>query len=519
MTTATLRPNGTITGSPTIVPSGTAHGVTSDDSDSTYFTTTGTEFFYDFVSLNLTTTTLPTGSMVKAMRFKWRGRSDSAATAAGRLRATLSGTTTIADWDGPIFTTTLGDITSGYYTLDDLSQSYVDGLVLDVFVDDPTKAMRAYELYVDLVYVEQPVVTATAITPDPYTAATYVWFGWTPDLDAAGGAQTNWQVKVFDQTTWGAGFTGLDPDTDTPYWTNTLASGTPYTYLGPLENSDTYRAYVRIAQTVNGVTFWSDWDYDEFTLSVTTADVDALEVTADPAGLIEVSVDIDVGGHAWEYIEVQRSTDAKATWQNVRGATFVDAVSSDNPFISNASSSNFAVNDYEVPNGTSAWYRARATWYSSGLPITGSWVESTAAVSWTSTDMWLKSVTDPTLNTTWRRRKTGHTRLRSRRAGVFDVVGSAYRVVVTDVRSATSGKLQAVTYTAAEETDMNALLDGSDVVLIQWPASYGLDDLYAVIVTDEQTAVVERAGDPYRFWTFDYVEVDIPGDEWAGSLL
>ena len=515
MSAVVLRPNGTITAADSLTGGATAHAVTSDDSDASYFTDN------DTVVLDFGTTTVGTGSIIKQFRFRWRGRGDAGLAIAkvgiGDLYSlTYTDVTTTLATRTAAYITPSAPVPAGVFsgTVQDVIdllgvQGFVDALTMEF---DPgygvlafgADAMRGYEAYIDLVYVTIPVAVVTAVT-DPYTASTIVPIAWTNTLDSDGGAQTRYEVKVFTDAQYGAG--GFDPATSTPYYTTgEVISSALTANVGPLENADTYRAYVRVAQTVNGASHWSAWAFDEFTMDVSTADVDTVVGSPGPSeSSILVTVTRDGASEAWEFVEVQRSIDAGTTWTDVRGATYVD---------STGNATTFTVTDYETPNGQATLYRARATYLSSGLPITGSWTTS-ASISWASDLTWLKAPTDPTLNMTLCMSARMPYR-RNRRSGVFQVLGRAAPVVVSDVRSSRSGSLIVETDTTDEADDLVALLDGSPIVLVQFPPEFDIDDKYIAVLSDEELFRSMVAGNVWREWSIEYVEVNAPADPDAG---
>lgn len=507
MTTATLRPNATITAADSLTGAASAHAATSDDSDSTYLTDN------DTVALGFGTTTLPSGAIVKQARYRWRGRGDSWYAAATITLYNSFYGTVVQDFIYPI-STSLTTRTGVYATITDPFsagyQNIVDTLALrfepGIGISLGLDALRVYEAYIDVVYVTQPSTSVTAVSPDPYTASTTIPIAWTNTLDSDGGAQTRYEIKVFTDAQYGAG--GFDPDTSTPYYTTgEVVSAALTADVGPLENGDTYRAYVRVAQTVNGASHWSDWAYDEFTMDVTTSDVDTVTaVGQSDLGKITVTVAWDSGSTGWEYIEVQRSVDGGTTYADVRGAAYVATADS--------GATDFVVVDYEVPNGTTAKYRARATYLSSSLPITGAWVES-SDVEWASEDCWLKAPDDPTLNMTFCLADRTPFR-RQRRTGVFSVLGAAAPVAVSDVRTKRTGTLLLELLEDYEATELAAILDGSSVILVQFPDTMDIDDMYVVVVNDEETFRSRNAEVLWRFWELDYVEVDAPADPDSG---
>lgn len=498
MSTVDLRPNGTVTAADSVTGAASAHAAASDDSDSSYFVDG------DNVVLDLETHTLST-AVTKSLQLTIRGRADSGlvpTNANCRLRSGGLENTWVQLTFVELPDTIVERSASAAVSL---TQTQLDALVFSAYMFGSAD-LRVYEVTATLTYVAQPSTTVTAVSPDPYTASTLVPIAWTNTLDADGGDQTRYEIKVFTDAQYGAG--GFDPDTSTPYYTSgEVVSASAGADVGPLENGDTYRAYVRVAQTVNGALHWSDWAYDQFTMDVDTADVDTVTAVAtDASGLITITVEWDNASEGWAYIEVQRSIDGGATWVDVRGATYVATVDS--------GATDFTVTDYEVPNGVDANYRARATYLSSGQPITGSWVESSAE-SWNSTDCWLKAPNDPTLNTTFKLGGRDEYR-RRRRSGVFEVLSADAPVVVSDVRSTRSGVLRVVTESAAEAAALSDLLDGAAVLLVQFPSSMDIADAYLAVLDDTEVFRMESADLVNRMWALSYVEVTAPADPDAG---
>lgn len=496
MTTTTLRPNATISTADTLTGGASAHAVTSDDSDSSFWVDN------DIVQVGFGTLTL-SPDVTKQIRFRARAEVPDG-NPAGTVYVYLLKSASAQIVKTPLsLTTALATFTDAYIPVT-LTQTEINGLRIKV-EGDAGFVHSFYELYIDLVTVDQPVVAVDAVT-DPVTTTTIVPVSWVNTLDADGGGQTRYQVRAFTDAQYGAG--GFDPDTSDAYYdSGVVVSSATSANVGPLETGDTYRAYVRVAQTVNGALHWSDWDYDEFTVTVDTADVDTVAAVAtDVSGLITVTVERDTGSESWEFVEVQRSIDAGATWVDVRGATYVDATGDADTFV---------IVDYEAPNGVDVDYRARATRILSTLPITGSWVETSASESWSSTDCWLKAPNAPTLNVTFKLGGRDPVR-RARRTGVFSVVGLDAPVTVSDVRSKRSGTLRVVTETSGEAEDLDELLVGSAVLLVQFPASMDIAGAYVAVIDDEDVFRMASADLVSRMWSLRFVEVVSPSDPDAG---
>lgn len=515
MTTATLRPNGTLVAFDSLGGgAGSSHAATNDDSDTTYGVTNNLAVGAIPVQLNNGTTTLPSGSVTKQVRVRARVRGDSTTTSARAFIQTTEGGPAVAAVDGrTVNAATIQDITGSYVPVT-WTQSNVDQVLLAAGVyGEGDSSVRFYELYIDLMYVTQPSVAVDAVSPDPYTASTIVPISWVNTLDADGGGQTRYEVKVFTDAQYGAG--GFDPDTSEPYYTSGIVVTNPGIFglgaeteadVGPLEDGDTYRAYVRVAQTVNGALHWSDWDYDEFTMDVTTSDVDSVTLapTDDAGASIVVTVNWDAGTQPWNFVEVQRSIDYGTTWVDVRGATYAPAL---------AGNTEFVVTDYEVGNGVTAKYRARATYLSSGLPITGSWVESTLSATWVSDYTWIKDPLDPSKNMVVKLREVPEESYGVRQ-GVFHVLGSPNAVVVSDVRQGPSVEISVKVDTIEDVARLRDLLS-SQVVLIHAPDSYDLGfDYVALGPANRQRhrRFVLRA----EWWPLSAIQVDAPADPDAG---
>jgi hypothetical protein len=488
VTSVTLRPNATATAPDSVTGAATAHAATNDDSDASYYTETSGPPLLD-----LGTFTLSTG-VTKHLRIRARWAVVSVPSALW-AELTSSGAQVVPLLVEGVVTSTIMTSTSAYTPVT-LTQSTIDALRLSTF--NPTSdAYRVYELYVDVVYVTIPVVSLNAIT-DPYTTGSLIPISWVNTLDADGGGQTHYQAWVT-----------ADSGGATVYDSGVVASSATTANVGPLANGADYTVHLKVAQTVNGVKHWSAEDTQAaVTLNVTTVDVSAVDAVADNAtGKIAVTVTRDVADGAWDFVEVERSIDAGATWTPVRGATYVD------PPLSGT----HVVDDYEVPNGTSVIYRARAIWLSSGLPIYSAWTES-SSTSWTSTDTWFKVPGTPSLNVALPFRVLP-TKRHAQRRGVFTPLGASTPVVVSDVRTAMAARLQVPTDDEGEAADLLAVLS-RPVVLIQTPTTirrWGSRYVSPGDVSEDPLDPDTAGNSGYAVWSFDVDEVASPGDPDAGS--
>ena len=360
-----------------------------------------------------------------------------------------------------------------------------------------------------ITYVPQPVAVVTAVT-DPWIVSSSPDISWVHSvLDADGGPQKYYDVRVFDETTYGVGFSGLDPETDTPYWFSGEKPGSDQTIrVGALEDGDTYRAYVKIAQVVNGVQHWSDWVYDEFDVNTAAPPVVTIATTANNTnGYVNVQVTRSSG--TWDLMEIQRSVDGGSTWTDVRWAALVDATGDPD---------DFETNDREVPNGVSCLHRARATQISAGYYITGSWVQSTPAVTWTSTSTFMKAPVFSTYlrDITVQFRQSVAFTLPARR-GVFNVLGSQYPVVVSDTRGGAASNISIAVESLADADTVIELINDFDVLLVQTPTDQPWGSRYVSVGSAQVVpALGDRVHPEITIELLECVEVDAPPDPSAG---
>ena len=213
---------------------------------------------------------------------------------------------------------------------------------------------------------------------------------WANTFDAEGGAQTHYEVKIFDDANYPASVAAAITSTAYDETSGDVSSSaTTWTPSTPQVN-DTYRAYVRTGQTVNGVTHWSAYDYNTYTVNVPLPAVPTLSASASSAnGRNDLQTANNAGAATTDFIQIQASYDGEVTWQDVRtwlGGGLL-ATWASTPDLS----------DYEAPNGTFASYRARALHTYADFYGYSAWSSSAYAV-WSSAVYWLKNPFDPTLN-------------------------------------------------------------------------------------------------------------------------
>jgi hypothetical protein len=278
MATYVLRPNAnwnnnslfTISGG-----SGSVHAALADNSDSTFITRTSNTVpaFYEG---EFGTTTLSATERVLSVNLRARIVVGTAGNAQFSLGVITDRNGRTVYYSVPITKQNTLALSTVDFALNMTSapngaawtQTLIDNLVFK-FADNATATAdktSVYEVYVDVVTTAQPTVTVTAPTGS-ITNTSFPSVVWTYS-DTDGDPQSAYEVKIFDSTTYGA--SGFSPDTSTPSVQTGIvtSSNTGQTLEADLANSTTYRAYVRVAQLANGVNYFSDWAFSQFSLAV-----------------------------------------------------------------------------------------------------------------------------------------------------------------------------------------------------------------------------------------------------------
>jgi hypothetical protein len=152
--------------------------------------------------------------------------------------------------------------------LNNLVVKFTDGATGSaVLPPDPTNRTTLYALYVDVVTAPRPTLTVSAPS-GTITDTSFPAVNWLPTF-SDGEPQSAYEIKIFDATTYGGAT--FSPDTSTPIIGTgivTDSSSRGATLEGDLANSTTYRAYVRVASLVNGLNYFSDWAFSQFSLAI-----------------------------------------------------------------------------------------------------------------------------------------------------------------------------------------------------------------------------------------------------------
>lgn len=171
------------------------------------------------------------------------------------------------------------------------------------------------EAYLDYGYLVQPTLTVNA--PSDLVETTNIpTVQWTPILDPDSSGQTHYEVKIFDLATATGG--GFDPDTTAPVMESGEQTSAAGSWEGDasLPNGD-HRAYVQVAQEASGQ-HWSDWEFSAFEVDVPVPAVPIVAVMGEDARIAIDLADPGGGEGSSDLIQVQRSLDSGATWENIR---------------------------------------------------------------------------------------------------------------------------------------------------------------------------------------------------------
>ncbi len=214
---------------------------------------------------------------------------------------------------------------------------------------DPAGATGPYAGDFTVVANSAPTVTVTAPTGTVTTTSKPV-VTWTY-ADAQGDPQENYQVRVFTAAQYGAA--GFDPGTSAAFLDSGVmlsASTRSYTPTTGLDNSTTYRAYVRVGQTGS---LFSSWQFSQFSLSLTVPNTPTLLASDEPAAArVRLTATATYGGaytRTNTSLVIEFRDTATASWTTVRGA---GALAAD-------TNGQATVFDYEAPPGLTRSYRAR----------------------------------------------------------------------------------------------------------------------------------------------------------------
>jgi hypothetical protein len=284
MASYTLRPNANWNGDTLFTGTGGSDfAVLADDTDATYLLRTSTtvpasyetEFATTTLSANETITSINLRARISALaadslaQFSIGVITDrNGRTVTYGIPVSKQGIVTATTFDLAIKLTSAPNGAAWTQTLlDNLVVKFTDGATgSTVTPPSPTNRTTLYALYIDVETAPRPTVTVTAPT-GTITDTSFPSINWTY-ANTNGDPQSAYEIKVFDSSTYsGATFSA---DTSTPIIGTGIITSTNngQTLEGDLANSTTYRAYVRVASLINGVNYFSDWAFSQFSLSI-----------------------------------------------------------------------------------------------------------------------------------------------------------------------------------------------------------------------------------------------------------
>ncbi|MEP7114760.1 MAG: hypothetical protein ABI862_15945 [Ilumatobacteraceae bacterium] len=498
MPTVTLRPNGAYDDNGlnwNLVGAATAHAALSDNSDASYVRPES-RYPVDFGTFSL-----PTTALTSRARLRVRAQSMSGGIGTPDVQMLVAG---IAVVGASVNTPTSAAITDliGAYVPVSWAQTDIDSLQASFDIGSGSlDLVRFVEAYIDVVYALQPSTAVSAPT-GVVTNTTQPTVAWTHTPGTDGGPQSNYQVRVFSAAQYG--IAGFNPATSPAIYDSGIVTSTATSaVVGPLPNSTTYRAYVRTAQSINGVAaHWADYAFTGFSIAATTPEVATVSATADDVnGRNRITVTRNSGTPYWATLDLQRSNDGGVTWVFVRGAA--DSIPPGDVWIGY---------DYEAGNGEVVIYRGRAVYGVPGLVVTGAWVTS-GSVSWSVSGVdWLKDLRNPT-NSMKVRLESLPATSRDRPRGVFSVIGRRDPVIISDVLHLMSGDMTLLTFTDTEADALDLLLDSNAVLLLQVRPESRFGSHYLSVGGVSVVAVVSQLpSQPAARWLMSFVEVAAPGD-------
>lgn len=505
MAVTTVRPNATASGSSDFTisgGSGSLHAALNDDSDSTFIQKTSSVVGQASAILDFGTTTISASQKVKQVRIRARC---STPTDEGRLNIYLGSrvdnqnyfhSATAVRGTNASATT----FTGPYYTSapngEAWSQAAINGLRAKITeYEETTDRGKFYELYIDVDISAQPSVTVSAPT-GTITSTTAPDVTWAYS-DTDNETQSFYEIKVFSAAQYGAG--GFSADTSTATWeSGEVGSSDNTAVVGTLLAAATYRAYVRVAKSVNGEPFWSAWAYSQFTISYTSPTIPTMLVEWD-ADLGKASFTLTgaavPGAYVSQYYDIHRSDDGGVIYAGIRDGENITP---------NGSYVGTAV-DYEAPRSLVAYYRCRSVAVdASDQEFPSAWGTVQQVLITNDETWWFKVIADPDLN-------LGSVRVLKELDveidepnTIFRPLGATRPIVVAGPLQGEDGGYVIKTVTETEWDNFYPILTHQGTLLVQDP--YG-NQKYIRIVSRDWTAETQ-AGQVYRDITLRYVEVD-----------
>lgn len=361
---------------------------------------------------------------------------------------------------------------------------------------DTTDRGKIYELYVDVDIATQPSV-GSVTAPVGGVAVTAPDITWTYVDSTDNSTQEYSQIKVFSSGVYSAG--GFNVNTSTPTWTSGIVAGADLnSVVGTLLTPATYRCFVRVAKEINGLPFWSDWNYSEFTVAYSTQTVPSMAVawssTLGRASFTLTGSSLS-GSFVSQYHQVQRSDDSGVTYSYIRGGSNITLNASNQGIIA----------DYEAPRGITAYYRSRVVAVdTNSVEYPSSWSSVQQVLITNDTTWWFKCILNAELN-------KGSVRVLKELDVIVDEPNTTFRplgaskpIVIAGPLQGEDGAYNIKTVTEDEWDAFYPLLTHQGKLFVQDP--YG-NQKY-IRITERKWTAESQSGNVYRDITLKYVETD-----------
>lgn len=510
MTVITTRPNQTVSNTFDVTgPS--AHAALSDDSDATMVTMPqGTGGTTRTMRLGFAEPVIPAGALIKCDRIRIRANKvglPSPAMTLTSVRAYPDGATKAGEAKGInvnyVTPTTVAALTAtpaGAAVAHTQLEAVIAAQTPDINLADMGQIV---EVYWDTIVVNKPVVSNVTVAPvSPISNTDQPTISWDESADGDGGFPTRYQARVFTAAQYGA--IGFDPATSPATIDTGTAVGTVTSWQvsSPLADA-TYRAYIRVANVVNGQLLWSDYQFVQFVISVLRPPAPTFGAVAgnNANGRIDIpTANPGGGGTSMTVAQLQRSTDGGLSYTNVRTLQGGGRI---NPAET--------ARDYEPGNGQAVIYRIRGVHtFATGFESFSAWTTMGSSVSWSSTDRWVKHPTKPSLNLKaqiWTVAVTN----RPMRVGEFQPLGSSKAITSADKRAPAHGELVVDAQTSGDRALLDWMLDDVVPLLVQHLPADDIPDRWVMpIEAHNRERMVDKFAADDTLETIPWVEVDEP---------
>jgi hypothetical protein len=523
----TVRPNSTVQlGSWTVVGAANAHTALSDNTDTTYVQLTPRcRLDTQRLRLGLPTITIPTGAQISSVGVRIRIQTvvfpapQPICLGWFRCHRPPNILTIIIDfillllfgWRCPRQPTVvwveqdLEDLTSdpdgNPWTLASFNQFEVH-LGRDDVSGNP---LRISEVYVDVTYTQQAVITVTAPTGTITTTCrpTVTWTYTSPDSNP----QAAYNVAIYTAAQVAAG--GFVPFVTPPIQSSGLTFGEDLQWnLATDIVNGGYSAYVQVNQVWPGTQdFPSGIASITWTQSIAGAPNAVISNSLFDTVYNRVRLDITTGSPtpATVAYAVQASRDSGVTYGPVRNALLLTNTGG-----------TMTVYDYEAPLNVPSKYRVLAYGQTGSLLFAAAAYSNVVTVTPQVDGCWLKDVFDPTVNTFLPVAYQGDARTQRRVQGTFEVISgdlTADKIVVNGPVYGPEGTLTLI-FTGHDPSNylsaFNQLNESGHILLLQYPNGDQLYVLFGPGAVGSDQAVEYELVPNYHKLTVSYTSVGTP---------